>query len=65
MRRSNKKFTVLRYYFVIVAKRLDGLEVKFQILQNHSYMECDRNVGIINQKVTAKMPEEWYTQIII
>lgn len=61
---QNKNFTVFRYlhYVVHVAKRLDTIEVTFPI-RGHSYMECDRDMGLINQKIPAEGPEDWYNEI--
>ncbi|XP_072390766.1 uncharacterized protein [Diabrotica undecimpunctata] len=61
---QNKNFTVFRYlhYVVNTAKRLDSIKVTFPI-RGHSYMECDRDMGVINQKIMAELPEDWYTEI--
>lgn len=60
---QNKNFTVFRYlhYVVNVTKRLDKIEVTFPI-RGHSYMECDRDMGVINQKIRAEVPEDWYRE---
>jgi len=61
---QNKNFTVFRYlhYVVHVTKRLDSIVVTFPI-RGHSYMECDRDMGVINQKIRVELPEDWYREI--
>ena len=32
-------------------------------IRGHSYMECDRNMGLINQKSYVEVPDDWITVI--
>lgn len=61
---QNKNFTVFRYlhYVVHIAKRLDSIEVTFPV-RGHSYMECDRDMGLVNQKIPAELPEDWFNEV--
>lgn len=57
---QNKNYTVFRFihYVVHSAKRLDVIKIIFPI-RGHSYLECDRNMGCINQKSPCETPDEW------
>ena len=61
---QNKNYTVLRYchYLVNHAKRFKIIKLTFPI-RGHSYMECDKDFGLINQKVPAETPKEWWEEI--
>lgn len=58
---QNKNYTVFRYvhYAVHQLGRLDSIKITFPI-RGHSYLECDRNMGLINQKIRAEVPSHWY-----
>lgn len=62
---QNKNFTVIRFlhYLVHETKRLDKITVTFPV-RGHSYMECDRNMGLINQKSYVELPDQWNDVII-
>lgn len=57
---QNKNYVVFRmlHYIVHYAKRLDKIIMVFPI-RGHSYLECDRNMGLINQKSVVETPSEW------
>lgn len=57
---QNKNFTVLRFlhYMVHQEKRFDEIIVCFPI-RGHSYLETDKNMGLVNQKAKVELPEEW------
>jgi hypothetical protein len=57
---QNKNYTVFRFlhYSVHNAKRFDSVKVIFPI-RGHSYMECDRDMALINQKARAEVPDDW------
>lgn len=57
---QNKNFTLFRYLHHLVHKfqRFETVTVVFPI-RGHSYMECDKNMGIINCKTRAELPEDW------
>lgn len=57
---QNKNYTVFRllHYMVVHEKRFDVVKVIFPI-RGHSYLECDRNMSLINQKTYTETPEDW------
>lgn len=57
---QNKNYTVFRYihHLVAVQKKLESIKMTFPI-RGHSYMECDKDFGLINQKSRAELPSEW------
>lgn len=61
---QNKNFTLFRFaYFIVhVCGRLDTLKMVFPV-RGHSYMECDRNMGLINQKSYIEVPDDWVSVI--
>ena len=52
--------TVLHFFYHLVHKieRFDSIRVSYPI-RGHSYMECDRDMAIINQMFLAETPEDW------
>lgn len=58
---QNKNYTMMRFlhYVVHMEKRLDSVKITFPI-RGHSYLECDKDFGLINQKSRVEVPEEWY-----
>uniref|UniRef100_A0A6P7GF72 Uncharacterized protein LOC114341656 n=1 Tax=Diabrotica virgifera virgifera TaxID=50390 RepID=A0A6P7GF72_DIAVI len=57
---QNKNYAVFRmlHYIVHYTKRLDKITMFFPI-RGHSYLECDRNMDLINQKSVVETPSEW------
>lgn len=57
---QNKNYTMFRFIHYVVhnAKRLDMIKIIFPI-RGHSYLECDRNMGCINQKSPCETPDDW------
>ncbi|CAH1111656.1 unnamed protein product [Psylliodes chrysocephalus] len=57
---EQKNFTFFRFLHNLVnnEKRLESVVVTFPI-QGQSYMECDKNFGLVNQKSRAEVPEDW------
>lgn len=57
---QNKNYTLFRYihHLVHVQNKLDSIKVSFPI-RGHSYMECDKDFGLINQKARVELPDEW------
>lgn len=57
---QNKNFTIFRFlhYIVHFTKRLKSIKVVFPV-RGHSYLECDKNMGLINQKTRVELPNEW------
>ena len=57
---QNKNWTVFRYLHHIIhfQKRLDSIHVTFPV-RGHSYLECDKDFALVNQKTRAETPEDW------
>lgn len=57
---QNKNYTVLRYlhYMTTIRKRLESFKITFPV-RGHSYLECDKNMALINQKTRCEMPGDW------
>ncbi|KAJ8878734.1 hypothetical protein PR048_019320 [Dryococelus australis] len=58
---QNKNYTVVRYLHYIVhnTRILDSIKVTFPI-RGHSYLECDRNMALIQLKTPAELHEHWW-----
>ncbi|KAK5650194.1 hypothetical protein RI129_001223 [Pyrocoelia pectoralis] len=61
---QNKNYTLFRliHFVVHTTKRLKNIKMTFPV-RGHSYMECDRNMGLINQKACVELPCGWNEQI--
>lgn len=61
---QNKNFTVIRFLHYLVTKknRFDIVKVIFPI-RGHSYLECDRNMSLVNQKAYTEVPEDWRDEL--
>lgn len=59
---QNKNYTVFRFldYLVHTLARFDVIKMIFPI-RGHSYMECDRDMALINQKAKTEVPDDWNT----
>ncbi|XP_054284123.1 uncharacterized protein LOC129001018 [Macrosteles quadrilineatus] len=57
---QQKNFTFFRFLFNLVnyENKLESVTVTFPI-RGHSYMENDKNMGLINTKSRAEVPEDW------
>lgn len=57
---QNKNYTLLRFLHFLVhkQKRFDCVMVTFPI-RGHSYLECDKDFGLINQKSEVDVPQQW------
>lgn len=57
---QNKNFVLMKYLHYIVhrAGRLDKIQVTFPI-RGHSYMKCDKNMGLVKTKTVVETPNEW------
>ncbi|KAL1488571.1 hypothetical protein ABEB36_015034 [Hypothenemus hampei] len=53
---------MIRYLHHVIhyQKNLEYIHVTFPI-RSHSYMECDKDFSLINQKRHAETPEDWIT----
>lgn len=61
---QNKNYTMFRFlhHLCVKEKRFDAINMVFPI-RGHSYMEPDRNMGVINQKVSLETPSQWSEHI--
>lgn len=57
---QNKNYNLFKFihYIVISTRRLDSIRMIFPI-RGHSYLECDRNMGLINQQTKAETVDDW------
>lgn len=57
---QNKNYAMFRmlHYIVHYTKRLETITMVFPI-RGHSYLECDKNMGLVNQKSVVELPSEW------
>ena len=62
---QNKNWTMFRYIYslVHVRKRFQKVLISFPI-RGHSYMECDKDTGLINQKFKAEIPTDWISHFV-
>ena len=58
---QNKNYTMLRFVYALVhfIKRFQSISMHFP-LRGHSYMECDKDMAVINQKTPCEVPKDWY-----
>lgn len=61
---QNKNYNLIKYihYIVNVRKKLESVKITFPI-RGHSYLECDRDMAVINQKYAAELPHHWVQEI--
>ena len=57
---QNKNWTIIRFlhYLVVHKKMFTEIKIFFPI-RGHSYMECDRDMAIVNQKAKVETPSGW------
>lgn len=57
---QNKNYTMLRYfhYMTVEKKRFNELTITFPV-RGHSYMESDKNMGLIPRRSAAETPSDW------
>jgi hypothetical protein len=48
------------HYLVHHRKGFHSVKITFRI-RGHSYMECDKNFGLVNLKTKMETPSEWYS----
>lgn len=62
---QNKNYAFIRFthYLVNVVRRFKSIEVTYPI-RGHSYLECDKNMGLINTKARMETPSDWEQNII-
>lgn len=57
---QNKNYTVLHFlhYMVHQLERFETVKIVFPI-RGHSYLECDKNMSLVNTKSYVEVPAEW------
>lgn len=57
---QNKNFNLIRYlhYITVTQKVFESVTITFPV-RGHSYMENDKNMGLINRKAVAEVPKDW------
>lgn len=57
---QNKHYTVILYlhYMVCERKHFKSIVITYPV-RGHSYLECDKNMGLINSKNTTQVPDDW------
>ena len=57
---QNKNYTIFRFlhYLIQYKGRFESVKVTFPI-RGHSYMESDKDFGLINQKSVVEVPSQW------
>ncbi|RZF38967.1 hypothetical protein LSTR_LSTR003710 [Laodelphax striatellus] len=57
---QNKNINVIRFlhYLIHTRKRFKSIQVTYTI-RGHSYLECDKQMGLINSKFGAELPCDW------
>jgi len=56
---QNKNYTVFRYlhHKFVFENRFESILVTFPV-RGHSLLECDKHMGLINQKSTLELPDD-------
>ncbi|GFO11911.1 hypothetical protein PoB_003841600 [Plakobranchus ocellatus] len=57
---QNKNWTMFRYMYHLfpIKKRFTKVMLTFPI-RRHSYSECDKDAGLVNQQFRAEVPSDW------
>lgn len=58
---QNKNFTIIRFIKFLTNKNIHGLkQIKITFpIRGHSYMECDKDVGLLNLKSPMETPKDF------
>lgn len=62
---QNKNFTIVRFIHFITSNQIHGLKnikITFPI-RGHSYLECDKNVGLWNMKEKMETPKDFVSMV--
>ena len=61
-RKNKNYYNILKFLFIVVHKVYlpDTVSMVFSI-RGHSYLECDKNMALTNQKASCEceLPEDW------
>ena len=62
---QNKNWTVFRFmhYLVHEKKRFKTVKMTFPVT-GHSYMECDKDIGLVKQTTPTHVPDDWKDVIV-
>jgi len=60
---QNKNYTVFRFLHSLVGERFQKISMTFPV-RGHSYLECDKNMGLISTKGTVETPDDWRDRIL-
>ena len=55
---KNFSFVRMLHYLVHIAERFENTTESFPI-RGHSFMECDKDMALVNQKPAAETPSDW------
>lgn len=57
---QNKNINIIRFlhYLVHTRKRFKSIQVTYPV-RGHSYMECDKQMGLIHSNYPAELPSDW------
>lgn len=57
---QNKNYTIIRFihYITTVVRRLKSIRITYPV-RGHSYLECDKNMELVNTKRRMKVPADW------
>lgn len=61
---QNKNYCVIKFLYSIVhhLQLLDTVSIIYPI-RGHTYLECDKNMALINQKTPCEIPDDWRDEI--
>lgn len=61
---QNKNYCVIKFLYSAVhhLNLLDSVSVIYPI-RGHTYLECDKNMALINQKTACETPDEWRDEV--
>ena len=60
---QNKNYYMFRYlHYVVTETPFNTIKMPFPI-RGHSYLECNRDIALLNQKWKAEVPEDWMEEI--
>lgn len=58
---QNKNYTIIRFLHYLVhgpKSRFEKVKITFPI-RGHSYLECDKDFALIQQKTRVELPSQW------
>lgn len=57
---QNKNWSMIKFlhHMVVKEKRFSNIKISFPV-RGHSYLECDRDMALVNQKAKVEVPDDW------